>query len=255
MDITETRGLQRGLAVLEALADAGVATVRDVAAATGLAEATVRRLLRTLVRCGYAVQPRSHKPFRINDKLARLAAAVPAEARLMEAARIEIGRAAARYPWPLALLGLREGNVKVLQTTEHPPRLEPTRYVAGWHTRPAEHAAGFVIAAHAPAALRRRMIKHLSDGNARRALASVALARQIKAKGSFVFRTPRRREFSLAVPLMVGDTFVGALETRVSGTAFDSSEGRSQILRMLTTCAESIAVRFSADCHMIRGRH
>lgn len=85
------QSLDRALALLEALADAGELGVSELAARTGLVPSTAHRLLATLVERGYATQSATGGRYLIGYKLLELATGVQARVdRVRLAAREEL---------------------------------------------------------------------------------------------------------------------------------------------------------------------
>jgi DNA-binding IclR family transcriptional regulator len=248
----ETQSLERGLQVLASLVKAGALTAAEAAHTTGLARATVRRLLNTLHAAGYVSQTRSHQPYRITSKLAAMAAQVPERARILEAARLAIADIPRSYAWPVAFIHWDGVDLVVSETTAERPQFEPTHFIPGWRLKPPFGAAAFVLGARGPLEVRQALLQRyrtskLKKAKDQRAAFEAALSTPgLRKAGAYVTQTVGRQEFSIAVPVVSGGNCIGALETRVVSGAIARAGDRQKIIAALTKFSGNIAREFGA---------
>lgn len=157
IEVTHPRGepvraLQRGLAVLEAIAtSSGEARLADIAEQAGVSRSTAHRLLATLINAGYVVQQRRSGAYRLgNQSLALAGAAQRGTTRLRAVAKPHLEQIRGALD-ETASLFVQEGDavVCVEQATrpgrvpfEIGERLPLARCAAGTALRAATPAAG-----------------------------------------------------------------------------------------------------------------
>lgn len=115
----ENRSLDRGIAILEALAGRGACTLADLHDQTGLAKSTLRRLLATLTRRGIVRRSLGDQRYRINVSLPLINSAElsPRTARIVEIAVPHMIELTRRVEWPCDL-HIRHGNrMRIVETT------------------------------------------------------------------------------------------------------------------------------------------
>lgn len=150
------RVLERGLRLLEALAAiAGLASVQQLAAQSGMPSATCTRLLQQLTNEGWVEQPQPRGPYRLGHRLQALAQARPFRAALLAAGQPVITRLA-RATHSQTILVVRHDHRRILLASagEGPGRPSRPYEVAQdcWYG-----ASGFALIAAAGPAVRRRL--------------------------------------------------------------------------------------------------
>jgi IclR family acetate operon transcriptional repressor len=108
-DIGVTRTLDRGLAILEAVAAEGEATLSEVARATAMSASTAFRLIETLERRGFLAREEETGNYRIGSRAFDVGSAFSGAARLNDVARPLMRRLAEELGEGVAL-GIREGS-------------------------------------------------------------------------------------------------------------------------------------------------
>ena len=140
--MTDTRGLiQRAVTVLEHVAEAGGASARDMAEATGIPLPSIYRIAQELVAAGYLVHLREEKRFALGYKLHRLGARLHDDLGVPRALKQEIARLHADTRMAAYLAIHRGADFVVVFVADSPacPRLEPMEF--GFHETP--HATAF----------------------------------------------------------------------------------------------------------------
>jgi DNA-binding IclR family transcriptional regulator len=113
------QSLERGLRVIEAIADAeGSATVSAIARKTGLPRSTVHHLLRALVESGYLVQDDGTPTYELSHKLFRLTKRTWTREQLAEIAAPFLEELSRRTGEGTSLAVLRDGAVTVVAKRE-----------------------------------------------------------------------------------------------------------------------------------------
>ena len=107
-EIGVTRTLDRGLAILEAVAAAGQASLSDIARATTMSASTAFRLIETLERRGFLARSEETGAYRIGSRAFDVGAAFSSATRLNDVARPLMRRLAEELGESVAL-AVREG--------------------------------------------------------------------------------------------------------------------------------------------------
>jgi DNA-binding IclR family transcriptional regulator len=144
------QSLQRGLALLEAVAERGAGlTLAEVSRSTGLHASTAFHLLRTLLRLGYLLRDGTSRQYRLGPKVFRLAAAGWGESQLSEAAEPFLADLARTTGETSHLAVFEHGEVVVIDKVDG---ASPVRLVERvGYPRPAHCTAiGKVLLAYAP---------------------------------------------------------------------------------------------------------
>ena len=141
--VAEERGslIHRAVTVLEHVAEAGGASARDIAGATGIPLPTVYRIAQELVAVGYLVHLRAEKRFALGYKLHKLGARLHEDLGVPRELKQEIARLHADTKMASYLAIHRGPDFVVVFVADSPecPRLEPIEF--GFHETP--HATAF----------------------------------------------------------------------------------------------------------------
>jgi DNA-binding IclR family transcriptional regulator len=108
-DIGVTRTLDRGLAILEAVAAEGEVSLSDIARATAMSASTAFRLIETLERRGFLARSEETGAYRIGSRAFDVGSAFSGAARMNDVARPVMRRLAEELGEGVAL-GVREGT-------------------------------------------------------------------------------------------------------------------------------------------------
>ena len=117
-DIGVTRTLDRGLAILEAVAAEGEMSLSDVARATQMSASTAYRLIETLERRGFLARSEDSGMYRVGSRAFDVGTAFSGAARLNDVARPIMRRLAEELGESVAL-GIRDaGQVVYVEQCE-----------------------------------------------------------------------------------------------------------------------------------------
>lgn len=133
--------IQRAVTVLEHVAEAGGASARDIADATGIPLPSVYRIAQELVQVGYLIHLREEKRFALGYKLHTLGARLHDDLGVPRALKQEIARLHTDTRMAAYLAIHRGADFVVVFVADSPacPRLEPMEF--GFHETP--HATAF----------------------------------------------------------------------------------------------------------------
>ncbi|BDZ50380.1 hypothetical protein GCM10025867_26210 [Frondihabitans sucicola] len=133
--------VEKTLAILEAVAERGGATAREVSEALGFPLPTVYRLLQALVQSDYLVHLTGQHRFELGYKLDRLGVSLHRQIGIPTSVRTEIGRLHTLSQTAAYFAVYRGADVVVAYVVDSPdhPRLTPLNF--GFHE--ATHATAF----------------------------------------------------------------------------------------------------------------
>lgn len=129
----EVRGLARGLDVLKALngAPGGIASITELAAATGVHRTTVKRLLETLRTQGFVRQGEREGQYYLTFEVRRLSEGFADEAWVTEVATPLMQAAVRELVWPCDLATVEAGFMVVRESTHRWSMLSQHRAMIG----------------------------------------------------------------------------------------------------------------------------
>lgn len=141
------RALDRGLRLIEVLAERGWSTPQELAAATEIDRATVYRLLATLVRSGYADRRVDDGRFVLSPKIRELASGVRDDDRLNAIMAPLLETLVARVFWPSDFAMLVSGRLKIVASSHSLTTMTFFRGMVGKERPVVESALGRAILA------------------------------------------------------------------------------------------------------------
>ena len=160
MPRAQTRSLQRGLAALEYVAQAGEVSVSEVAAALGLPRPSAHILLSTLTAAGYLRQAKRRGRYRADLRVLRVARDVLARLPVRERAAPLLHELAQTTGLNVYLAVLSRGEAVTIDRVVARPRPE-ARADVGVANPAYASAMGKALLAHLPAA---ELEAYLGDG-------------------------------------------------------------------------------------------
>ncbi|WOI55809.1 helix-turn-helix domain-containing protein [Palleronia sp. LCG004] len=247
--------LRRGLLVLDHLGRDGPQSLASLARATGLPKPTLLRILDTLEATGHVRRGLIDGLWRAT--VARHDAPLPGSL-LAEICAPLLDRLCQRILWPSDIGIHREGTIRILETSR---RLSPflgNRTVAdSIHVFPS--AMGRAILAFTSEADRDRILAEVAmrdtphDRPARDAAAMARLVAEVRAKGygarniGYYVSAPREAQVSaIAVPVMMGDIAIAAINLSWVARAMTEAEIVAAHLDDLRSAAGTIASEYAA---------
>lgn len=125
------RSLERGLAILEALAEMGWAKPALIAKKTGIDRATVYRLADNLVQYGFVTRRVEDGCFALSDRIVHLASAVRHDDLLIQVAAPHLRELTARVRWPSDMAILDSGTLSIALSTHNMSAMSMHRAMVG----------------------------------------------------------------------------------------------------------------------------
>lgn len=243
----EVRSLVRGLDVLIAVNEVPPATVSRIVERTNLPKATVIRLLATLKSAGFVKQDDATQAYQPLAKVRRLASAMMVENPFLDEARRRLNEFGQAVKWPSDLL-LAELDAMVILASNRDTspiglkRFEQRRFPI------LESAGGLAYLSSASEAVQQQVItracSHAADPNDTGRIADGAFRaiQEVRAKGYSVreYRAPMAGTRAVGVPVLAGESAVGALVLITLQDVVSEALIESQYLPVLRDCADRI---------------
>lgn len=258
MGVKSIRALERGLAVLDALAREGPMTLQGLAEETGLSKATLSRLLLTLEAAGYARRGLGDRLWRANMRPGQPSGDQTAIV-LAEVAGPILDRLCQEILWPSDIGVYAEGAIRVLETSRLVSPFVVNQDVLTSRVHVLPSAMGRAILGWADDATRTYMLGQLSLSDDPQDLPSrdparvAAMITEARSQG-YATRNPgyfirSRREpamRAIAVPVIVEERLVGAINLTWIHSAGSETAFIRQHLCRLETAAGDIAQAFAS---------
>lgn len=150
----EVRALERGLALLDAMADLGWSSPSELARSTGIDRSTVYRLLSTLVAAGYAVRRSDDGSYFLAPKLGSIGLGIRSDDVVLQIAQEELDRLVTDVGWPSDYGALAAGRLTILASTHRLTTMTFFRRLVGQHRPLVRSALGrALLAAMSPSEL------------------------------------------------------------------------------------------------------
>jgi IclR family mhp operon transcriptional activator len=125
------RSLERGLQLLQMLAESGFTTPAKLAAASGIDRTTIYRLLATLQRCGYVQQQADGGGVGLSSKLAELASGLHQQDQVMSIIAERLETLVSETKWPSDYGAIFAGRLRILASTHHKTSMTFFRRMTG----------------------------------------------------------------------------------------------------------------------------
>ncbi|MDE2618690.1 MAG: helix-turn-helix domain-containing protein [Sphingomonadales bacterium] len=241
----------RLLTVIESINTLGICTVVDLHRATGISRPAVHRIVDNLCSFGYLERVDGHSAVRLTSQILALSAGYRPEHRMAEQAKPILEQLQNRIRWPLTF-ATPDGDMMVIQaTTRHHNPFVFDRGRTGLRLPILTTANGCVYLAHCAESEREEILARLRrhemrdetfDETLSIALDRIAMARE---KG-YALRSggEPQRTTTIAVPVVVYGTAVGALCTSFPTSALSVDEACARYLPELRGAAASLADLF-----------
>lgn len=238
----------RLLTVIEAINILGVCTVLDVHRATGISRPAVHRIVESLCAFGYTERISASSSVRLTAKVLSLSSGYRPEHRLANKAALEFSSLQQRVRWPLSF-ATPQGDAMVIQETtrdRNPFVFDGGR--VGLRLPMPTTAIGCAYLAYCDAGERADALdqwrgSHAQEAGADQALAAARRRIDHAADKGFALRSggAPERTSTIAVPLIVCGTAVGALCTTFPTSAMLLEEACATYVPELTNASRSIA--------------
>ncbi|WP_374595108.1 IclR family transcriptional regulator C-terminal domain-containing protein [Sphingosinicella sp.] len=241
----------RLLTVIESINDLGICTVVDLHRATGISRPAVHRIVDNLCSFGYVERVDGHSSVRLTSQILALSAGYRPEHRMAEQAMPVLQMLQKRIRWPHTF-ATPEADMMVIQaTTRHHNPFVFDRGRTGLRLPILSTASGCVYLAHCgeeerDAILTRLQSHQMRDDGFDEMLSAARDRIAIAAKKGYALRSggEPERTTTIALPVIVYSTAVGALCTSFPTSAITLEDACAKYLPDLREAAKSIATLF-----------
>lgn len=241
----------RLLTVIESINDLGICTVVDLHRATGISRPAVHRIVDNLCSFGYVERVDGHSSVRLTSQILALSAGYKPEHRMAEQAMPVLQMLQKRIRWPHTF-ATPEADMMVIQaTTRHHNPFVFDRGRTGLRLPILSTASGCVYLAHCgeeerDAILARLQSHQMRDEGFDEMLSAARDRIAIAAKKGYALRSggEPERTTTIALPVIVYSTTVGALCTSFPTSAITLEDACAKYLPDLREAAKSIATLF-----------
>lgn len=241
----------RLLTVIESINTLGICTVVDLHRATGISRPAVHRIVDNLCSFGYVERVDGHSSVRLTSQILALSAGYRPEHRMAEQARPIIDDLQKRIRWPLTFSTPEDDKMVIQVTTRHHNPFVFDRGRTGLRLPILTTAMGCVYLAHCDAEEREAVIArlqshHLRDEGFDEMLAIARDRMALAAEKGHALRSggEPQRTTTIAVPVVVYSTAVGALCTSFPTSAMALDDACARYLPELKGAAANLAKLF-----------
>ncbi len=242
--------LLRGIAVLEAVAAQGAASIKDLHAATGYPKATLVRLLETLIHAGYVRASGDDRPtYALTARALGLAGRFDQGRHLVAAVGPVLAEFQAAIPWPSDLAVFDRDAMVILETSRRPGVLSVSRQV-GSRVPAMPTALGRAYLAFLPEAERRDCLAVLRQrtGQPKDVKRFETLLASVRAKGYAASDQENRPDIrALAAPVMEGARVVASVNVIVVAEVMAMAEVERRYARPLLAAARKMSALLTAS--------
>lgn len=246
---TPVTALLRGLAVLEAVAAQGAASIKDLHAATGYPKATLVRLLETLIHAGYVRASGGDRPtYALTARALGLAERFDHGRHLAAAIGPVLTEFQAAIPWPSDLAVFDRDAMVILETSRRPGVLSVSRQV-GSRVPAVPTALGRAYLAFLPEAERRDCLTVLRQGTGqpKDMKRFETLLASVRAKGYAASDQENRPDIrALAAPVMDGARVAASVNVIVVAEAMTMAELEKRYAKPLLAAARKMSAALIA---------
>lgn len=251
----EVRSLERGLQLLQALAEMGFSSPARLAQETGIDRTTVYRLLATLRHCGFVQQQQDGGGFGLTGKIVELASGVHQQDEVVSIIAPILDDLVRTTSWPSDFAAIFGGRLRILASTHHKTSMTFFRRMTGKDRPILLTSLGHAILAAVNDAEREAIL--LSIGS----FSTVAID-SIRRKADHIVSTTRRNGYALAVstfdpkisaialPIEHADQVLGAINLVFFRTAMSADAAVDRYLPDMTATVARIQAGIGHDVAM-----
>ena len=245
----------RLLTVIESINDLGICTVVDLHRATGISRPAVHRIVDNLCSFGYVERVDGHSSVRLTSQILALSAGYKPEHRMAEQAMPVLQQLQKRIRWPHTFSTPVSDMMVIQATTRHHNPFVFDQGRTGLRLPILSTATGCVYLAHCGAEEREAILARLQAHQVRdetfdltfeEVLTAARDRIAIAAEKGFAVRSggEPERTTTIALPVIVFSTAVGALCTSFPTSAIALEEACTKYVPELQSAADSIAALF-----------
>lgn len=238
----------RLLTVIRSINELGICTVVDLHRATGISRPAVHRIIDSLCSLGYVERVNGHSSVRLTSEILALSSGYKPENRMAERAMPVLEELQKRIRWPHTFAAPESDMMVIQATTRHHNPFVFDRGRIGLRLPFLTTAIGCVYLAHCSEEEKSAIISRLQSHNLRddtfdEMLTSARYRIASAAEKGYALRAggEPERTTTIAVPVVVYATAVGALCTTFPTTAIAIDEACSKYVPTLREAAGNIA--------------
>lgn len=246
------RSISRAISVLQAINRHGSLTLTEIARSANIPYPTAIRIVRTLLEERLIEQEPARKRYRPTALIQTLACGFQNHDRLVSTARPHIQDLTHRIGWPISVVTRVGPSMVVRDSTSTLTSLTFNNYYPGWQVPLLPSSSGRVYFAFASPEEQEDLLKHYRsrpgdvDALMLREFESGSAIARIREQGyAAVARTGYSanpgKTSSVAVPLLQGDTLLGALNMVFFANALSIPDAISRFLEPLKETAANIS--------------
>lgn len=241
----------RALAILKALNERQVSTVRELHRATGLPKSTIVRFLETLVAEGYVANDPQLGGYCVTSQVPALSSGFHSAPLVVEASRECCAALTRALKWPMSLALLDGAAVSVKYSTIPDSPISPFHATINMRLSLISRALGRAYIAYCPEDERKILISLLAsssnpeDHHPDIAARVEAIAKQVRHWG-YAARDPAaepKTSDTIAVPVMHGDRVMATMGMTFFRSAVSPARVRDELAPALRAAAEDAGRR------------
>jgi IclR family transcriptional regulator, mhp operon transcriptional activator len=247
-------GLSKGLRVLALLNLRDDMSVAELNLETGIPRPTVHRLLNTLMTEGAVTTGLRRGRYRVAIGARKLSEGYKEPDWLTDVAAPVMDRLQKRVIWPSDLATYSYGSMVIRRTTNHLSPLSIVERHVGARLSMLRSALGLAYLAACPEDVRNMILETVANSphpDSRIALDRPKMSQLLDCIGARGYATrdggAAPRSLALAVPVVAGDTPVGALNVLLYRSAVSVKKAELEVLPHLAEAAQDLGRRFATQ--------
>lgn len=248
----EVRALERGLALLDAMAELGWAAPGALAVRAGIDRSSAYRLLATLATAGFAVR-RDDGHYYLAPRLQQMGAEMPRPDLELQVAQEELNTLVQQIGWPSDYAVVRGGRLTIVASTHRRTTMTTFRKLLGQHRPIIRSALGRAMLAamdEAQLAETLALVRAAGGGDALEIDAPDAIAMAIDRVRKDGFGGSHGQiepgTSAIALPVRRGRRVVGAANIVFFSSVLTPATAASRLLLPLRECVGRIEHRFAS---------
>lgn len=244
---SHVRALTRGLDLLSALNQLGLATAKDLSAATGIDRGSTYRLLSTLCQEGFVTRSSSSEFFRLTAKVRQLSSGFIQRDALTRIVAPEMGQLLGKVLWPSDFAVFEDGEMVIRESTHAFSPFSIHRAMIGRPRPVMKTALGRAVLASVAPRVRQEILRVvIATGRpdapeAANAQYVKAILAQYRDRGyAMSVGAVEDRISAIALPVRVSDAIFGSINIIFFRSALSCEEASKQFLPILSSTVQAI---------------
>jgi IclR family mhp operon transcriptional activator len=254
MTFEPVQAVTKALAVLASVNQAGLATVGEIHARTGIPKPTVVRLLQTLIAAGYVNQDEKTRGYHVTSAIVELSSGFHGAPKVIEVGRSFADKLTKRILWPCAICTLDIDAVVINYSTIPDSPISPFHASLGRRLSLGGRALGRAYVCFCPPGEQRilRDVMRASQDPENNRMSDSMFDRMVvrtKAQG-FAERNPElepKSSGTIAFPIRSGERVLATFGVTYFRAALRGSQNRKVIVEALRESVAEIEARLQAS--------